>query len=1070
MWRRSAAHDATSPLWATIGGGVYEDWRFNASGGSVRSSAALGTGARVFIGSNAARVVGARGGLWALSQNGSLIWTRSVTSYVTSSPALWSRDFSYESVFVGTMDGLFISVNALDGALRWNVSAAGPVESSPTLFHVNGVPRVFFGASGNSTSRGAGGGGTLYSFDATTAARNWASEYPGNVASSPAVDANGRLFVGTSGGDGAVYSVNATNGALLWRAEAGGSVISSPLVDVSTESGRIFVGSLNSAVGLLALNASSGARLWSFPVGGGVASSPALCTNGSATWATRETAKSPRYAASTDAKTVYFGARNGSVFALNATSGEVVWQFKTGGIVDSSPAIGADCTVYIGAHDGYVRALNGSTGAQLWIFNAGSTVESSPSITADGKIVFGSWGGAVFALRGDVATPTSSASRSPLPSRTSYPTTDLSPSVSLSASTSPHPSASPSASAAASPSARLSETPTASEEPSVSVTVTRSAVSRSWSPSPSALLLATATPSATLGLNAAYTPPPTLSPTSTRTAVRDGGSGVGPEPFAPWPQRGGGATRHGLATDSASAQANFNVRFNSPAVLWALRTGGAIIVGAVVDSYGQVFFAVDASARGVGGYYKGAAPGALLAVDGSTGLPLWDVYASAGLRGTPVRGAGDAVYAGLGGALAAIAVGGVRAAATRWSLTPAPAGTTWLDAPPRFQYSSPALSRAGVLFVASASYWVAESQLRAVSATSGAVIWTIDLPGVALTAAPALSADEARVFIGTDDGRVLCASAANGTVLWGAVVGTAVVHAGVVVTPGGLVLAVVDASLVALAVSDGTRAWSFDAGPQAVAAVEPALAPGPAVNAHGVIAWPYGRALHALSAGGLLMWKHVDAAAPFTSSPAFSADSASLWVGTIDGRLLAFAAAGGLIATVPLDGSAVTAQPALGGDGVVYVGSTAGSLFAIGAVRTSSPTTSSSSTALGSRSDTATVRGSSSAVPSPSFQSSPSATTSTSPSAAPTALSQASLSVSMFPVATTTSLFSVTMSATISPVPNTNTATGTLTATPALPTRLYRKFERSGGDGAAIARSALLAFVIAAVAAAAQWA
>ena len=537
--------------------------------------------------------------------------------------------------------------------------------------------------------------------------------------------------------------------------------------------------------------------------------------------------------------------------------------------------------------------------------------------------------------------------------------------------------------------------------------------------------------------------------------------------------------RGGLATDMASAQSSFNVRFNSPAVLWSVRVGGAVIAGAIVDSYGDVFVTVDSSANGVSGYYQGAAPGALLAFDGGTGFQLWDVYASAGLRGTPVRGAGDVLYAGLGGALTALACGGVHApaadgtsSATRWSLTPSPAGPTWLDAPPRFQSSSPVLSQAGTLFVASASYWATESQLRAVSSTSGSILWTIDLPGVALTAAPALSADEARVFVGTDDGRVLCASTASGAVLWGAVIGAAVVHAGIVVTPGGLVLAVVDTTLVALAVSDGSRAWSFNAGPQVVSAMEPALAPGPAVNAQGVIIWPYGRNLHALSALGALKWKYVDGSGAFSSSPAFTADGESLWVGTMDGRLLAFAAGakGGLISTVRLDGSAITAQPALGVDGVVYVGSAAGTLFAVGAVLTTSPTTSSTSTALSSRSVAATVKVSTSAVPSPShLYESPSAQRTESPAAAQSALDFASLSASLFPFPSSASSLSVTTSATTSPPPDTNTATGTLTATPRLPTALYRKFERSGGDGAAVAQSALLALLIAAVTAAAQW-
>ena len=46
-----------------------------------------------------------------------------------------------------------------------------------------------------------------------------------------------------------------------------------------------------------------------------------------------------------------------SVFALDGKTGAKKWEFKTGGKVDSSPAIGADGTVYVGSADGKVYAI-----------------------------------------------------------------------------------------------------------------------------------------------------------------------------------------------------------------------------------------------------------------------------------------------------------------------------------------------------------------------------------------------------------------------------------------------------------------------------------------------------------------------------------------------------------------------------------------------------------------------------------------------------------------------------------------------------------------------------------------
>src|SRR5208283_3347635 len=76
---------------------------------------------------------------------------------------------------------------------------------------------------------------------------------------------------------------------------------------------------------------------------------------------------------------VYVGSEDGSVYALNATSGAKIWGYPTGGSVDSSPAV-VNGVVYIGSWNGNVYALDASSGAQLWNFTTGSAVHSSPAV------------------------------------------------------------------------------------------------------------------------------------------------------------------------------------------------------------------------------------------------------------------------------------------------------------------------------------------------------------------------------------------------------------------------------------------------------------------------------------------------------------------------------------------------------------------------------------------------------------------------------------------------------------------------------------------------------------------
>ena len=86
-------------------------------------------------------------------------------------------------------------------------------------------------------------------------------------------------------------------------------------------------------------------------------------------------------------------------YALNP-DGTKKWSFPSGGIIDSSPAIGADGTIYFGSHDKNFYALN-PDGSKKWTFATGGQIGSSPAIGADGTIYFSSTDGNLYALRPD---------------------------------------------------------------------------------------------------------------------------------------------------------------------------------------------------------------------------------------------------------------------------------------------------------------------------------------------------------------------------------------------------------------------------------------------------------------------------------------------------------------------------------------------------------------------------------------------------------------------------------------------------------------------------------------------
>ena len=81
--------------------------------------------------------------------------------------------------------------------------------------------------------------------------------------------------------------------------------------------------------------------------------------------------------------------------------GTVLWEFKTGRGVISSPAIGSEGTVYIGSWDKKLYAINGKSGVKLWEFETGGLVWSSPAIGSDGTVYFGSADKKLYAIKTD---------------------------------------------------------------------------------------------------------------------------------------------------------------------------------------------------------------------------------------------------------------------------------------------------------------------------------------------------------------------------------------------------------------------------------------------------------------------------------------------------------------------------------------------------------------------------------------------------------------------------------------------------------------------------------------------
>ncbi|MFT4037176.1 MAG: PQQ-binding-like beta-propeller repeat protein [Thermomicrobiales bacterium] len=96
----------------------------------------------------------------------------------------------------------------------------------------------------------------------------------------------------------------------------------------------------------------------------------------------------------------YLQSGDGLVTALNAATGDVLWQNGDTGTAGNTPAVASD-TVFLSTLSGELVALDGATGAERWRFGSALNAECQP-VVLDGVVYMGSDDGKVYAV--DAAT------------------------------------------------------------------------------------------------------------------------------------------------------------------------------------------------------------------------------------------------------------------------------------------------------------------------------------------------------------------------------------------------------------------------------------------------------------------------------------------------------------------------------------------------------------------------------------------------------------------------------------------------------------------------------------------
>ena len=286
----------------------------------------------------------------------------------TTVPKGWSGGAIADgTLFIGSVDGKIVSLNASDGRRIWEAplgTTAAPSGGFGCAAPPQGV--ALYGSPAVSANLVYIGGynGKFYAFAPGEQEPRWVYPREGTTGSQivgGALVAQDKVVFGAA--DGKVYALNAATGASStgWIFPAGsgvGKIWSTP----AYLDGTIFVGSFDK--NLYALDIATGEKKWSFATQGAIAATP-VAYNG----------------------TVYIGSFDRNLYAIDAATGREKWRFSEARNWFWAKPLIKDNIIYAANLDGKVYVLDAQNGNKLREFDLGGAISASPVLAGDTLII-----------------------------------------------------------------------------------------------------------------------------------------------------------------------------------------------------------------------------------------------------------------------------------------------------------------------------------------------------------------------------------------------------------------------------------------------------------------------------------------------------------------------------------------------------------------------------------------------------------------------------------------------------------------------------------------------------------
>lgn len=264
-----------------------------------------------------------------------------------------------DTLFVTTMGGDLVALDAARGKERWRVHTGGSVFSTP---HIDNNT-VYFGSADHH----------VYAVEVGSGRVKWKTKTGGAVFGGAASAQNVVCIAST---DTKIYGLHADTGKVVWTAQGQGIFQSK----AATDGERFFVGGWDNF--FRALDVRTGKERWRQRFGKAFYFAPAI---GAPTVGDNK---------------VFVTSNDGHLHAMETTTGRIVWEVAGPALGYSGPLY-KDGRIYNASltGKGLVFCFEAATGAKLWETPTGSVIYDSSCAWGGGKVFVGSVDGTFSALR-----------------------------------------------------------------------------------------------------------------------------------------------------------------------------------------------------------------------------------------------------------------------------------------------------------------------------------------------------------------------------------------------------------------------------------------------------------------------------------------------------------------------------------------------------------------------------------------------------------------------------------------------------------------------------------------------